>query len=126
MKRRAALIECLEFRRLLAGPAAPVVTSIPSPNYNSRSGTTIDSIVIHTTESSYTSTINTFLSTSSQVSAHYVNNTDGQITQMVDNANRAWHATYYNSRSIGIENVGYAGQASTWNSANLASLEKLV
>ena len=45
---------------------------------------------------------------------------------MVDTANRAWHATYYNSRSIGIENVGYAGQASTWNYKNLASLEHLV
>src|SRR3954464_5593828 len=120
-------IEALESRRLLAtGPAAPTVTWIASPNFNSRNGTTVDAIVIHTTESSYQSTLNTFLSPASQVSAHYVVNTDGAITQMVDTANRAWHATYYNSRSIGIENVGYAGQASTWNSQNLPALEKLV
>ena len=53
-------------------------------------------------------------------------NTDGSITQLVDLANRAWHATYYNSRSIGIEIVGFAGQASTWNAQNLAAVQNLV
>jgi N-acetyl-anhydromuramyl-L-alanine amidase AmpD len=119
-------VEFLEPRRLLSGPAAPAVTWIPSPNFNSRNGTAIDAIVIHTTEISYDATIKEFQDPAAQLSAHYVVNSDGGITQMVDTANRAWHATYYNSRSIGIENVGFAGQASTWNSKNVPALEKLV
>jgi N-acetyl-anhydromuramyl-L-alanine amidase AmpD len=126
--KRPDAIEALESRMLLAsaGPAAPAVTWIASPNFNSRSGTTVDSIVIHTTEGSYQSAVNRFLTPSEQVSAHYIVDTNGAITQMVDTANRAWHATYYNSRSIGIENVGFAGQASTWNAQNIPALEKLV
>ncbi len=120
-------LEPLESRLLLsAGPAEPPVTWIPSPNFNSRNGTKIDAIVIHTTEESYAATVSEFQDPATELSAHFVNNTDGTITEMVDPANRAWHATYYNNRAIGIENVGYAGQASTWNSKNIASLEKLV
>lgn len=108
------------------GPAEPSVTYIQSPNYGSRpAGQDIDAIVIHTTEGSYQSAVNTFLSTASQVSAHYIVNTDGTITQMVQLDKRAWHATYYNDRSVGIEVVGYAGQASTWNANNVAALQKL-
>ena len=125
-KRAAIFAEALESRTLLSGPAAPVVTWIPSPNFNSRGGTKIDAIVIHTTEESYAATVSEFQTPSSQVSAHYINNSDGTITEMVDPANRAWHATYYNSRAIGIENVGFAGQASTWNDKNIPSLEHLV
>src|SRR4051812_17010451 len=122
----AGFLESLESRRLLSGPAAPAVTWLASPNFNSRGSTTVDAIVIHTTEGSYQSAVNRFLTPSEQVSAHYIVDTNGAITQMVDTANRAWHATYYNSRSIGIENVGFAGQASTWNSQNLPALEHLV
>src|SRR4051812_40180214 len=100
--RRRLLVEPLESRRLLSGPAAPAVTWIPSPNFNSRNGTTIDAIVIHTTEISFDATIKEFQDPAAELSAHYVVNSDGAITQMVDTANRAWHATYYNSRSIGI------------------------
>lgn len=105
---------------------SPDVTWNASPNFNSRGSTTIDSIVIHTTESSLTSTINTFKNSSTQVSAHFVVASNGDIIQMVDTANRAWHATYYNSRSIGIEMVGYAHQQSTWNDDNVGALMDLL
>jgi N-acetyl-anhydromuramyl-L-alanine amidase AmpD len=108
------------------GPAQPAATFNASPNFNSRGGTKIDSIVIHTTEGSYASAVATFKNPANEVSAHYIVDTNGAITQMVDLANRAWHATYYNSRSIGIEIVGFAGQASTWNAQNVAAVEKLV
>ena len=107
------------------GPAQPAATFNASPNFNSRGGTPIDAIVIHTTEGSYASAIATFKNPANQVSAHYVVDTNGAITQMVDLANRAWHATYYNSRSIGIEIVGFAGQPGTWNAQNLAAVERL-
>src|SRR5205809_6892470 len=105
-------VEPLESRTLFAtGPAAPAVTWIASPNFNSRGTTKVDAIVIHTTEGSYQSAVNRFLTPSEQVSAHYIVDTEGGITQMVDIDKRAWHATYYNSRSVGIENVGFAGKA---------------
>ena len=108
------------------GPVQPAATFNVSPNFNSRAGTKIDAIVMHTTEGSYASAIATFKNPANQVSAHYVVDTNGAITQMVDLANRAWHATYYNSRSIGIEIVGFAGQPGTWNAQNVAAVERLV
>src|SRR4051794_24744039 len=107
MTHRPAHLESLEPRRLFAstlalapsptasaaslvaaaatqyGPAQPAVTFNASPNFGSRGATKIDSIVIHTTEGTYQSAINTFKSTASQVSAHYVVDTNGAITQMV-------------------------------------------
>jgi len=108
------------------GPAQPSATWDPSPNFSSRGGTKIDAIVIHTTEGSYSGSLSWMKNPASQVSAHYLVNTNGAITQLVDLANRAWHATYYNSRSIGIEIVGFAGQAGTWNAQNVAAVERLV
>ncbi len=112
-----------------SGPAKPAVIPIPiaTPAFNStRNGAAIDTIVIHTTEESYAATIGGFESGTD--AANYVNNTDGTITEVVDPAtgHAAFHATYYNDRAIGIENVGFADQAGTWNPQNIASLEKLV
>ena len=45
---------------------------------------------------------------------------------MVDTSQRAWHVTYYNSRSIGIEMVGYADLPTTWNDNNLTALMDLL
>jgi N-acetyl-anhydromuramyl-L-alanine amidase AmpD len=104
----------------------------PSPNFDRRpSGQIIDSIVIHTTEGSYDSTISEFQNShpenpNLQRSAHYVIKPNGEITQMIALANRAYHATYYNSRSIGIEMVGAASQQSTWNTQNMDALATLV
>jgi N-acetyl-anhydromuramyl-L-alanine amidase AmpD len=103
----------------------PTVESVPSPNYNSRSGTDIDSIVLHTTEGSYSGSLSWMTNPDSDVSAHYLIRSDGHIAQLVADSNRAWHATYYNSRSIGIEMAGYAGQSSTWTTANIAALVDL-
>lgn len=85
----------------------PSVEFIRSPNFNSRNGTKIDHIIVHNTDSTFDSAINTFKSTDSQVSAHYIINRNGQIVQMVEDSNRAWHAGdgIMNSRSIGIEHV---------------------
>ncbi|GAB3389078.1 N-acetylmuramoyl-L-alanine amidase [Lysobacter fragariae] len=38
-----------------------------------------------------------------QSSAHYIVGRDGEVVQMVRNADTAWHASQVNSRSIGIE-----------------------
>ena len=80
---------------LHAQPAQPTIIWDPSPNYNSRSGTTIDSIVIHTTEGGYSGAVSWLKNPSSGASAHYVIKENGtEIKQLVADSNRAWHATY--------------------------------
>src|SRR4029078_1230864 len=65
-----------------------------SGNYQvaSRGAAQINNIVIHTTQGSYSGTISWFKNAAANVSAHYVvRSSDGQITQMVDDKNIAWH-----------------------------------
>ncbi|MCU0334630.1 MAG: family 10 glycosylhydrolase [Chitinophagaceae bacterium] len=67
----------------------------------------------------YEGAISWFKNCSSQVSAHYVvRNADGQITQVVDEANRAWSqgVTEYNDRGIGVEHEVLATNLSMWDS----------
>jgi N-acetyl-anhydromuramyl-L-alanine amidase AmpD len=45
---------------------------------------------------------------------------------MVDEKDVAWHATYYNRRSIGIEVAGWSHKPETWNGQNSESLVRLV
>ncbi|MGV9328874.1 N-acetylmuramoyl-L-alanine amidase [Streptosporangium sandarakinum] len=74
----------------------------------------IDRIVIHVAQGSYAGTISWFQNPAAQVSAHYVvRSSDGDITQMVREKDRAWHAGDYNRRSVGIEHEGYVDNA-TW------------
>ena len=83
---------------------------------------TINYIVIHDTEGSYTSTIGLFQNPTAYASAHYVlRGSDGAITQMVPNSDIAWHAGnwYMNMHSIGIEQEGYAIQGATWYTERL-------
>lgn len=88
-----------------------------SSNYtnSSRTAATIDSVVIHTTQGSYAGAISWFKNSSSNVSSQYViRSSDGQITQMVDDTDTAWHASCYNSRSIGIEHEGFVADPDLW------------
>jgi N-acetylmuramoyl-L-alanine amidase len=89
----------------------------PSPNFEPASQGR-ECIVVHYT-AGYTaaSAIATFAAPSSRASAHFVVETDGAITQMVNCNHTAWHAGFglfhgrgqVNQRSIGIEivNPGY-------------------
>lgn len=87
-----------------------------SQNYSVRSSRTIDTIIIHVTQGSYSGAISWFQNPSANVSAHYViRSSDGEITQMVKHKDIAWHAGNwdYNTRSIGIEHEGYVNDP-TW------------
>ncbi|MFJ2033617.1 N-acetylmuramoyl-L-alanine amidase [Streptosporangium sp. NPDC087985] len=101
-------------------PGAKWVPASPS-NYavsNRPAGDAIDRIVIHVTQGSYAGTISWFQNPAAQVSAHYVvRSSDGDITQMVREKDRAWHAGNYNSRSVGIEHEGYVDNASWFTDA---------
>lgn len=68
-------------------------------------------IIHHTSQSSVAQTVRTFQVPHSKVSSHYVIGRNGQLIQMLNDYDRAWHAgrskwgaiTDMNSMSIGIE-----------------------
>lgn len=98
------------------------VTTIWNPaascNYSSRGGTAISAITIHTVQGSYSSCINWFKNCAAQVSAHYVlRSSDGQITYMVDETNKAWHVGSENPYTIGFEHEGWVEQDGWYTSA---------
>ncbi len=82
----------------------------------------ISYVIIHTTQGSYSGTVNWFQNPSANVSAHYVVNSEynisddgvpaGEITQMVCHKDVAWHAGNwnYNTWSVGIEHEGYVDE----------------
>lgn len=114
-----------------------------SPNFNSRNGTPVSLVVIHSCEGGYAGCWGWLRNTQAQASAHYVVKEDGgEITQLVTEANRAWHvaAAYQcgnaggaqcnrngvstNTFSVGIEHAGFASQAS-WSNGIIEASAKL-
>lgn len=85
-----------------------------SPNYSS-GRSSYEFVLIHTMQGSYAGTKSWFQNPSSNVSAHYiVRSSDGEITQMVEHRNTAWHAQCYNGRSVGIEHEGFVSDPGRW------------
>ncbi len=91
-----------------------VARLIPSPNHNERRGVDhVDMLVLHYTgmPGSAEDAIARLCDPQAEVSAHYLVDEEGHITQMVAENRRAWHAGRgrwrgrddINSRSIGIE-----------------------
>lgn len=79
-----------------------------SCNYSSRNGRTVSAITIHYTQGTYASAISWFQNCSAQVSAHYVlRSSDGQITQMVRESDKAWHVGNCNGYTVGLEHEAY-------------------
>lgn len=94
-------------------PLAPygdsVVRQVPSPNFDARRPTLV--VLHHTSNNSTDRALTTLTSPERKVSAHYLIGRDGEIIQLVEETERAWHAgeswwggnTDVNSASIGIE-----------------------
>lgn len=88
------------------GPA--IWNPTPACNYSSRSGVAVSAITIHTIQGSYAGAISWSQNCASNVSYHYViRSSDGQITQMVSEANKAWHVGSENPYTIGYEHEGF-------------------
>lgn len=86
-----------------------------SCNYTVGRTAAVTHVTIHTAEGSYAGTISWFQNCSAQVSAHYVvRSSDGQITQMVLEQDKAWHVGSENSYTVGIEHEGFMSAPSTW------------
>lgn len=85
-----------------------------SCNYSSRTAS-VTHVTIHTTQGSYAGSISWFQNCSAGVSAHYViRSSDGQVTQMVREADKAWHVGNSNGYTVGIEHEGYINAPATW------------
>lgn len=86
---------------------------VPSPNCGPRRGGLKPSLIVihYTAMQSAQAAIERLCDPAAEVSAHYLIDTRGAVTQMVEEACRAWHAGVgewrgmndINSRSIGIE-----------------------
>src|SRR5438128_7268908 len=71
--------------------AAQFVPASPS-NYSPGGITTVQYVVVHTMQGSYAGSISWFQNPVAEVSAHFcVRSDDGEITQMVHLADKAWH-----------------------------------
>lgn len=106
----------------------PSAIWVPAPecNYSERTKE-VSAVVIHYTAGSYAGTISWFQNCDSQVSAHYViRSADGQVTQMVRESDKAWHARSANGYTIGIEHEAYGDVASFFTEAMYASSANLV
>ena len=96
----------IDFAPALWNPAATC-------NFSSRNGTNISAVTIHTIQGTYAGAISWAQNCNASVSYHYVvRSSDGQITQMVDETDKAWHVGSENPYTIGIEHEGYVSDPS--------------
>ncbi len=97
------------------GPA--IWDPAPSCNYSSR-GVPVSAVTIHTVQGSYAGAISWAKNCSSNVSYHYViRSSDGQITQMVRESDKAWHVGSANPYTIGYEHEGYVSNPAWYTNA---------
>ncbi len=116
---REKLIPLLDYPLAIWNPA-------PSCNFSSRNGTTISAITLHTVQGSYASCISWFKNCDAQVSAHYVlRSIDGQVTQMVNEIDKAWHVGSENPYTIGYEHEGFVDDPSWYTVAMYQSSANL-
>lgn len=98
-------------------PGAAAFIPADASNYTPGGISSYQYVVVHTMQGSYEGSINWFQNPSSDVSAHYcARSSDGEITQMVHDADKAWHVGTSNAVALGIEHEGYVEDASwyTW------------
>lgn len=101
---------------------------VPAPECNFEERTKeVSAVVIHYTEGSYAGCISWFQNCESSVSAHYViRSYDGQVTQMVREKDKAWHARTANGYTIGVEHEAYGDIISFFTDAMYASSANLM
>ena len=110
------------------GPDYPPAIWDPAPECNWEPRTKqVSAVVIHYTEGTYAGCISWFKNCESSVSAHYViRSVDGQVTQMVREKDKAWHARTANGYTIGIEHEAYGNIWSFFTEAMYQSSADLV
>ncbi len=85
-----------------------------------------DYVVVHTMQGSYGGTISWFQNPNAVVSTQYVmRSSDGEVTQMVLDKDRAYHVGSSNRYALGIEHEGYVEEPLkyyTWNTYSSSAL----
>lgn len=104
----------------------PAIWDPTSCNYSSRNNVPVSAVTIHTVQGSYAGCISWFKNCNSNVSAHYViRSSDGQVTQMVYESQKAWHVGSENPYTIGIEHEGYVNNPTWYTTAMYQSSANL-
>ena len=94
----------------------PPIKWVPSKKYSSRKGYKIKQLILHYTVSpTAQSAINSGTTGTRQASFHYLIDRNGDLYQLVNEEDKAWHVGYgkVNFYSIGIEHVAMPGQRMT-------------
>ncbi len=111
-----------KFQKLCLDYPTAIWTAADASNYSSRSGTAISAVTIHTVQGSYAGCISWFQNSSANVSAHYVlRSSDGQVTQMVCESDKAWHVGSANPYTIGLEHEGFVNDPAWYTVAMYTS-----
>lgn len=87
----------------------PSAVWLPSPNFTRGRALPVDRVVIHITDGNARLDQSVAHLCSAdiphRVSAHFLVGQGGEIVQLVELTDTAWHAAAWNSRSVGIEHV---------------------
>ena len=115
-------------------PSSGIVKT-PSPNFNDRKQDVTMLVMHYTGMQTMQIALDRMTDPTSEVSAHYMIDTDGTIYQLVDESKRAWHAGHAfwrgiqdgNSASIGIEivNPGHDWGYTSFPEQQIRSVTKL-
>lgn len=108
----------------------------PSPNFDSRNDQPVDMLIMHYTDMlSAQAAIDHLVNPEAGVSAHYVVSETGEVSSLVEESMRAWHAgesswrdhTGINARSIGIEiaNTGHSNGYKRFPAVQMEAVTKL-
>lgn len=113
-------------------PLAPVrFSEALSPNFSRPAqARPIKYLIVHATESTCGSAVNTFGNAVNKVSAHYIIDKDGSVIRIVDDSDIAWHCGIsswkgdlsLNTKSIGIELVNFNDGKDTYPDAQIQVL----
>lgn len=111
-------------------PWYPAMRWLPASSENfdvGRRGARVTFIVLHATDGAYAGSQSWFRDPSAKVSSHYlIRARDGEITQMVAEADTAFHARGSNRSSIGIEHEFYPKAGIAFTEAQRRSSARLV
>ncbi|MFO7562593.1 MAG: N-acetylmuramoyl-L-alanine amidase, partial [Enhygromyxa sp.] len=98
-------------------PLAATFNPADPSNYTANGMVSYDYVVVHTMQGYYYGSQSWFQNPAANVSAHFcMRAEDGEVTQMVKLADRAWHVGNSNPYAIGIEHEGFIDEPAwyTW------------